>query len=143
MIQRIQSIYLLIVTVLSVLMLSFPFVKTKEVSNDAILKDGLYQAADNYILFGLVAFIALFAFVNIFLFKVRKVQLTINKVLIVIALGALGLLVYPLVSFFTQNINLNFKPALFFIIGVVFGLILANTRIKKDDKLVKSMDSLR
>ena len=131
------------VTILGVMKLSFPLVKTNEVSNNSILKDSIYEAADNYILFGMIALVALVAFVNIFLFKVRKVQLFINKILVLVALGSLGFIGYHLLGFFNENINLRFQPALFFILVMIFGLILANGRIKKDEKLVKSMDSLR
>ena len=143
MIQRLQSIYLFIVTILGVMKLSFPLVKTNEVSNNSILKDSIYEAADNFILFGMIALIAIVAFVNIFLFKARKVQIFINKILVLVAFGSLGFIGYHLFGFFNENINLKLQPALFFLLVMIFGLALANGRIRKDEKLVKSMDSLR
>ena len=143
MLQRLQSIYLFLVTAFGVAMLALPFVNTEAMTTNSILKDGIFNAVDNYIIFGLLAAVTFVAFVNIFLFKKRKVQIVINRILFLLSLGALGYMGYFIATFFMANINIKWQPAIFCIVGILLFLLMATGRIKKDEKLVKSMDNLR
>ncbi|NER15313.1 DUF4293 family protein [Leptobacterium flavescens] len=136
MLQRIQSIYLLLVVLISG---GLPFLLSLWVNNigeDVFAKDN--------ILF-LVIFIgsAVLAGFTIFLFRNRKLQFVLNRLNMILNLTLLGV-------FVVRSLNISGESAisekgigmLLPIISIVF-LVLANKAIKKDEDLVKSVDRLR
>ena len=143
MLQRLQSIFMFLVSVAGFLSLIFPFVVSDNDVSVEELKDGSYTAADNYILYGILTLVTFLAFLNIFLFKIRKVQLLINKLSIVFMLALLVVLAFPFFPFMKENVNVKPQLTLAFPLVMIILLFVANKFIKKDEKLVKSMDSLR
>lgn len=144
MIQRIQSIYLFLVGVVSGgLVFLFDFWKNKSGKSIAILdllkeKDILLQSIGmNFFL------VALLAIISIFLFKDRKYQLVINTTSILINLLLLGLLAYHLFNI-PGEMQISEKGIGSFLplVSIVL-LVLANRAIRKDENLVKSVDRLR
>ncbi|AQW93734.1 DUF4293 family protein [Elizabethkingia anophelis] len=85
----------------------------------------------------------LISLLSIFSYKNRKRQILLNNISIFINALLIGLLVYWLlnlpggISFPEKGIELTFP-----LIAIV-GLIIANVYIKKDEKLVKSVDRFR
>ncbi|PKA97174.1 uncharacterized protein DUF4293 [Flavobacteriaceae bacterium MAR_2009_75] len=136
MIQRIQTIYLLFVVLISGLL---PF--WVNLWSDA---NGAEVYASNEILIS-VAFYgsAVLALIAILLFKKRKNQFVINRLNLLLNLFLLGFFVY-------RSLNLSGDTSvsekgigmLIPVISIVF-LVLANRAIKKDEDLVKSVDRLR
>ena len=147
MIQRIQTIFLLLVAAAFGGLLALPFATSAiNDSPDATLfADGRYMVFDALTLELLTGVGILLALISIFLYKRRKMQLRFGYLLIGIAL-ALSILAFFFLSnrpetSVTTSIHLGaglaLPPA-----SIIFAL-LANHFIRKDDKLIKSMDRLR
>ena len=136
MIQRIQSIYLLLVALLGALL---PF--WLELWVDAA---GAVVFAANEIAVSLAFYgSAVLAALAIFRFKDRKSQFVLNRLNMILNLFLLGFFVY-------RSLNLSGEALvsekgigmLIPVFSIVF-LVLANRAIKKDEDLVKSVDRLR
>jgi hypothetical protein len=129
MIQRIQTIFLLIVVIAQVV-LHFQGL-------DVELFGSIYIVAS----LSLVSF--LLAIVSIFSYKKRVRQILLNNINIFINVLLTGLLIYWLlnlsggISFPEKGIELAFPPI------SLFCLFMANIYIRKDEKLVKSVDRIR
>ncbi len=134
--QRIQTLFLAIVVVVSAIL---PFVVMLwEVEGGAAV-----YAMDNLPI--LIAFIvvAVLAIIAIFQYKKRQNQFVVNRLNMIVNLFLLGFFVY-------RALNLSGETAvsekgigmLIPVISIVF-LVLANRAIKKDEDLVKSVDRLR
>ena len=109
--------------------------------------DGKYSVEDNGVLMGITAIGALLAVIAIFLYRNRPVQLRMTYLSTVcsILIPVVAILIYlndtknSAVPADTIDDQIGaYLPLL----GIVFG-ILAARYIRKDDKLVKSMDRLR
>jgi Ca2+/Na+ antiporter len=140
MIQRPQTLWLLLATVAAILSFMFPFVTGMElIDKTAMEKPAEVVAGSNFfILLLTIASIAVSS-ITIFLFKNRKQQLW---------LCLLGMLIAGLLIFlYIIQMNKLIKPtlALFCILpfAIVTGYFLAFRNIRKDEKLVKSLDKLR
>lgn len=129
MIQRIQSLYILLAFLLSLLIFSnsLDYTPTAELHKIFISLKGFLWAP-----FGLL--------VSFFLFKRRKLQILFCWVLIIIHLGQLGLFLSTL----DLNDGLNFEmfTVLESLLGIIF-LGLAKRNIQKDEALVRSVDRIR
>lgn len=155
MIQRIQSIFLLLAALamgaLFAPELSFASVEgdTNTMKNAAqsMMDDGLFNIYDHIIIFALVIVGTILVFANIFLFKNRKLQLTLNRIGM-----AAGILVILLTAiFFYQDYQMMDNGQ--YVVSIDYGIlapvvfilfiVLASRNIKKDESLVRSMDRLR
>jgi len=143
MLQRIQTLYLLISSILSggvVFMLSFWINNDKEI----YLFDLLHET--NWMLISLpVAFVisSVLSLISIFLYKNRKKQIVLNRFNIVLNFYLLGIIVYQLLIISGESKISEKGIGLFVPVIAVVLLALANKAILKDDKLVKSVDRLR
>jgi hypothetical protein len=150
MIQRIQSIFLL----LSVIALSLLFVDafnfatvTGAPETDVILGDGDLDTYDYPMLIGLSGLGAVVLLISIFLFNNRNLQSNIVKLglALVAALGGGAAYYFMTMNDTAESLNATLAPS-FGWASPVLTLIfcgLALRAISKDDKLVKSMDRLR
>lgn len=136
MIQRIQTIYLLISAGISAgLIFVFHLWKTNE--------DVLVYAQDNVFYLGLFLLSAILSLTSIFRYKNRKSQFVLGRLNIILNFILLGIFVY-------QSLNLSGETevsekgigVLLPVFSIVF-LVLANKAIKRDEDLVKSVDRLR
>ena len=139
MIQRIQTIYLLLATFASIVMGLAPLgtIINKETMDQSLF--GGQQALPILIL-GILS--GCIAFGSIFLFNNRKLQLNIvrsNAVLIGIFMAVC---IYYLVFNSVTKIDLPRPGIVFPLFALVFN-ILGMKGIKADEKLIKSMDRLR
>jgi hypothetical protein len=144
MIQRIQTIYLLLATMVSgglVFLLNL-WVNDEEIKffvMDSFKIDSFLLKVMS-VLFFVSAFLTFF---TIFQFKKRQLQFVLGRLSILINFILLGILVY-----FTQNLSGEITVSekgiglLIPIITIVL-VALANKAIKKDEELVKSVDRLR
>ncbi len=136
MIQRIQSIYLLIVAVVAALLPLMVSIWTDAQGNRFFAKDEPWLSITFFIS-------AALAMVAIFLFKNRQNQFVLNRLNMILNLFLLGFFVY-------RSLNLSGGATapekgigmLIPVFSIVF-LVLANRAIKKDEDLVKSVDRLR
>ena len=133
MIQRIQSIYLLVATI-AMNLVSF------KVPVWTLNKELTY-AQDDSKLFILTITASLFSAIAIFLFKNRKFQMKLIRLaVLVISIIAvrLGLLLGN--SEFVFTLNYNCIALLLFALSA---LVMAYRGVKKDDDLVRSLDRIR
>jgi len=136
MIQRIQSVYLLIAALLAGVL---PLILSLWTNND-----GLEIFAKNELWISIAFFAsAALALIAIFLFKNRQNQFVLNRLNMILNLFLLGFFVY-------RSLNLSGEVStsekgigmLIPVFSIVF-LVLANRAIQKDENLVKSVDRLR
>jgi len=135
MIQRIQTIYLLIVAILAGLGIYLPL----WINNKLIVVKGF----DNIYILSLFVTEIVIAILTIFSFKNRKLQFVLGRLNILINIILLGVFGYYSQSFSGETLVSEKGIGLVIpFVSIVF-LYLANKAIKKDDELVKSMDRLR
>ena len=152
MIQRIQTLYLLAVTVITVLMFFFPFINTVQAEGliYAVKFNG-FAAVDGslmvpvYSLAALIIACMLISFTSIFLFKRRILQIRLNIFNVILFLFVY---VVMLGYFFFLKDDLNITDyslgisSLFPAINIVL-TYLAIRAIGADEAMVKSLDRLR
>lgn len=145
MIQRIQSIFLLLAAAVFGAMFAVPMA-TSDTATAQFLSDKVFDVTDHPVLIGLAGIGALLALIAIFQFRNRKLQLRMGYVVIALAI------LLPLSSFllFTgesaqmaQTAQVQDQAGIFLPAGAILFAALANYFIRKDDHLVKSMDRLR
>ena len=141
MIQRIQSIWLLIVAITAFATYTLTLYTGK-------LADGSsrqFLLADNFLLTMMIILLGSLAIVCIFLFKKRKVQFRLSVIGVILSMVFL-FVEYLKVEEYKKTNNIlsgSYQPgALLPVIMIIF-FILAARGIYKDEKLVKSVDRLR
>ncbi len=128
MLQRIQSVYLLIAFISSIFYSYLAYTSS--------FKENVFFAISG-------GFISLLILINIFLYKNRKLQIKLNNLTIFVLIVLLGLSIYQVgllsgeKSFSEKDIKLLVP-----VISIVF-LLIANKYIKRDERLVKSVDRIR
>jgi len=155
MIQRIQSLYLLLTTLLSLLFLNGPilsFINTE--GKEIYLKaGGIFTSAGTGTpesieklipLLILIILIPLISILAIFLFKQRKIQMKVTLALVILILiftGAGAFYSFRVI----QNYDAMLVPGYRMIIPVVLLVlsVMAYRGVKKDEELVRSYDRLR
>ena len=137
MIQRIQTVYLLVaLVILGALPFVFPLFTMSDGKELHFMNDSFYT-----VLFGLSTTLTL---ISIMYFKKRQHQFVLNRLTIILNLILLGLFVYRSLNLSGETVQVSEKGIGMFlpIVAIVF-LALANRAIKKDEDLVKSADRLR
>lgn len=130
MIQRIQSVYLLLLTVSSSLGLFF--LPPLEIIDFSFSTKTLLETH-------LIVSIVL-SVLTLFIFKYRKVQLLINRLHLTLQIFIFLALIYGL----TQSVTgYDYLIWLLMPIQAIFFIVLANSAIRKDEALIKSIDRLR
>jgi peptidoglycan/LPS O-acetylase OafA/YrhL len=124
----------------------FGDVSNLKASSQAMLQDGVFSVDDHIILFILVLAAIAGAFVTIFLFKNRKLQMKLSRMVIVICIISFLLAIllfvkdYGLLKEGTEvTIGYGYLSPL---LALIF-TILALRYIRKDEKLIRSSDRLR
>ncbi|GAB2780840.1 DUF4293 domain-containing protein [Salinimicrobium soli] len=136
MLQRIQTIYLLLAALTSAGLIFVFSLWTGEAGE-------VVYAEDILLVFGLFLLSAAISLITIFLFKNRKLQFVLGRLNILLNLILLGLFVYWSLNISGEsNISEKGIGMLIPVLSIVF-LVLANKAIKKDEDLVKSVDRLR
>ncbi|RTY95189.1 DUF4293 domain-containing protein [Flavobacterium sp. GT3R68] len=137
MIQRIQTIYLILALVVTgVLPYCFPLWEMADGTAVYFMTNMLFT-----ILFGLSTMLSV---MSILFYKKRQHQFVLNRLNIILNLILLGLFIYRSLNLSGETNLVSEKGIGMFlpIVAIVF-LVLANKAIKKDDDLVKSVDRLR
>jgi len=138
MIQRQQTLWLLLSTITAILTFMFPFVTGKEIVNN-MEADKVVDAGSNFYLLILTGSSLILSTVIIFLFKNRKEQMLLCLLGILLTAGIIMLYILQM-NKLTKAI-LALYAVLPFI--TLVGYFMAFRRIRKDEKLVKSLDKLR
>ena len=126
MIQRIQTVYLFFAFCLIVTLVFIPFYSSSS-----------FMMGFNA---GWFAVVALSTIVAIFLFKKRKIQIRICYAMILSLI--LTYIIYLLVNFESLSLTGMNYTFVFPFIAIIF-IYLALRGIKKDEKLIRSLDRLR
>lgn len=136
MIQRIQTLYLLVVVLLTAVL---PF--WVNLWSDAKGKEIFAQ--NEVLISGAFYFSAVLAIIAIVGYKKRQNQFVVNRLNMILNLFLLGFFVYRSLNL-SGEITVSEKGIgmLIPIFSIVF-LVLANKAIRKDEDLVKSVDRLR
>lgn len=137
MIQRIQTLYLvLVIIVMGVLPFVFPLWQDESGEYRVFFM----QETSTMVLFGLSFTLAI---ISIFGYKKRQNQFVLNRLNIILNLILLGLFVYRSLTLSGETEVSEKGIGIFLPIVAVVLLVLANRAIKKDEELVKSVDRLR
>lgn len=141
MVQRLQSVWLLLAAVCGIALTKIPlFIGT--LSNNQIK---LVLATESLLLFALSICLAALALFCIFLYKKRPLQFKLSVLGVIVSILLVGLEVLHIEGFKTANLLVKgsyYWGGLFPIAMVIF-YFLAARGIYKDERLVKSLDRLR
>jgi len=150
MIQRIQSLYLLLGAIGQIIFATGTYFiyKSSEMTYQ-VCGSGIYNYEGEKVdgdskSFFLGLAVALFAIITIFLFKNRKQQIKFSKIAGLITIAEI---IFLVITFF--NINQNNENSISFGLSVFIAPIttilffLAHKSIKKDDELIRSVDRIR
>lgn len=147
MIQRIQTVYLLMIVLLIVQTFFFPFVSFFN-ETDTISFTALQFNTGEYILplAILMGIILLFSFSSIFLFKNRLLQIRLTFFTLLLLIGSIiliGYLVWQLndEKLSSYNIKYNFTCIYPLICSILASLAIRG--MKKDEALIRSVDRIR
>jgi len=152
MIQRIQSIYLLVATILLGSIFAYPFAELLSSDGQSFIfsfnglsidnEEGMYLLTIPPII--LLVLTTLISFVSIFLYKKRVVQMRMNSLNIFLMLGYLGLNYYYILNFSKQLdgvVSYEITAVFPFVAAIL--TYLAIRAIGKDEALIRSMDRIR
>jgi len=138
MIQRQQTLWLLLATVAALLTFMFPFVVGDEMQKNMAVRR-IVDAGSHFVIMILTGASLVLSTVTIFLFKDRKLQMK---------LCIAGLLVSVLIIVFyvsemrkLNNTTLALASVLPF--AIVIGYFMAWRNIRKDEKLIRTLNKLR
>ena len=138
MIQRIQTVYLLLTFVVTGVLMFFIQLWTLNTGKAFyFMQDQVYT-----ILLGLSTMLTIISIIS---YKKRQNQFVMGRLNIILNLILLGLFVYRSLNLSgeTSNIVSEKGIGMFLPIVAIVLLVLANKAIKKDEDLVKSVDRLR
>lgn len=149
MIQRIQTIYLLLVVALGIALIWLPVVQliTPEEAELQVWELSAVGGAPLPGLWGLLvttALIPLLALVDIFLFKNRLLQARLNIFLALLCLGYYGVLaIYIWQAKLALGVEWHLMPWASFPLVCFVLTLMATRRILKDEALVRAADRIR
>jgi len=140
MIQRVQTIWLLLASAFAFLTIKFPFY-SGHLTIDTLNQVTTLAAFDSTPIGVLTVASAVASLISIFLFKDRKLQMRITIANLILSI--------IIIALYFLNMKSNYSPFGLPLITCVFAfavpifLLLALRNIYKDHRLVKSMDRLR
>ncbi|THU41011.1 DUF4293 family protein [Niastella caeni] len=141
MIQRLQSVWLLLAAAAAFCSLKFSFYSGNMIAENQSKTFASLTAQSNLLLLILTAGVGIASLIAIFLFKNRKMQLRIVLLTLLVS-------IINLVIFFTETKKFVANEGAFdltaiFAIFIPVLLFFAIRGIRRDEKLVKSLDRLR
>ncbi len=152
MIQRTQSIYLLLITILIGIMTFFTFAEITTVNSEIYSFNikGIFNTLSGDLLRNtlsvnlLIGITSLIAFATILLYKKRTLQIRLCIYNMILLVGLSGLLAYYIFDTASSvNGEITFKIALTFPLVALILTFLAFRNIRKDDAIVRSLDRIR
>ena len=141
MIQRKQTIWLLLAAIAAFLVTRIPLFQ-------GVLPGNVFRyfsATESLLIFALDVIAGLLAFVAIFLFKNRKLQLKLAVFGLLASIVLVALEVIQISNFKQENVGVvgNYYWGALFPIAMVILFFLAISGIRKDEKLIKSLERFR
>jgi len=149
MIQRIQSLWLFLASVLAVVMYFFPVI---ELNADNSVMVWSYESISvagingfiqtGYIIAGLLGLIAFFSFIAIFLYKRRTLQMRFCTVISLLDIFLVILIVvFSINKADSPGITIGLSAVLPIIIFIL--VLMARRAVRRDELLVKAADRIR
>lgn len=146
MLQRIQSLFLLLCAGAYGSLMALPFASS-DIPNDQMMSDRIFNVQDHLVLLALTIAGLVLALVNIFLYSNRKRQILLNYLLVIIAIliaGAAALFWTQQGDSWMEQAVVKGQAGAFVPVGAIILALLANHFIKKDEKTIRSSyDRLR
>ena len=154
MIQRIQTVFLLVTVILLTFIIFFPFAELLRHTDEVIFnlsirgllsdKDVLAQQFPVYPVTILLGLCYLLSVVTIFLYKRRMLQIRLSVFNIILLIGLQGIMFYY-IKFAKSFLDATASYKLFFVFPLVSAILvfLALRAIARDEALVRSLDRLR
>jgi len=153
MIQRVQSVFLLIAVVLSALMLTGTIIEMKDVfgnfyslsfSSVTVSINGKEQVQKLWPLAAILVSVPAASLISIFLYKNRSLQMKFTMASLMLSLGSFFVAGFYLIML-SKKIEMSFIWHLKAVIPFVTAILcwLANRAIRKDDEKVRSLDRIR
>ena len=160
MIQRKQTLFLLAAALLCGLSFVFPIARYTASSPQVMYELGTRQVYDTvqgvpvvdaplkYPIWLLYALLGAVMLVDVFLFKNRKQQLTIlrSSWILILLLAVVQVVTHQSVSAYLnagRHLGSGLGPVMFFPLGILLFMYMAQRGVQKDEELVRSMDRLR
>jgi len=152
MIQRIQTIYLVLATIILGLTFAFPFATYSLETGDVLFNAyGVSENADEigtffpyYITIALSMGLAVFSILQ---YKKRKMQITVGRfvyLLLAITIVFMFIDFYSLKGQFEiDSAAVSYGVSMFLPVAALPIMFMANRNIRKDEALIKSLDRLR
>lgn len=140
MLQRLQTVWLLLVAVLAFVSLKVSFFSGNILVENAKQFQN-FTAMSNMLIMILTVGVGIASLITIFLFKDRKLQIKIGFA--ILAVAVLNIILYYLQTKNYVPEEWTFDITSLITIAIPFLLFLAIRGIYKDEKLVKSVDRLR
>ena len=138
MLQRQQTLWLLLSVLCAILSYRFPFVTGKEMIK-GLPADAVLNAGSNFFLLVLTGAAVVVAGITLYMFRDRKIQLKL-------CLAGVALSILIIIIYIVQMCKLQ-KPTLalssILAIAIAAGFVMAFRGIRHDEKLVKTLDKLR
>lgn len=139
MIQRSQSIWLLLASVCAFLSIEFPFFYINSIIPGVATEE--FTAKSKILLVVLTSILGALLLFTVFLYKNRKLQLRLT--LLALVVGLLNIYLY----FQYGYINITIKPGIalssVFVFFIPVFCLMALVGIRRDIKLIKSLDRIR
>ena len=139
MIQRFQTLWLLLAAIFAFLTFKLPFYSGSRIIKNIRQPDVRLDAASQILILILTGIVILLCFIAIFLYKNRKRQLTLTVINCILSIVLIVLYFLEIQKFETGIISLS----CLFTLAVPIFLFLAARGIWRDEKLIKSLDRLR
>lgn len=153
MIQRIQTLFLLVSLILTSVLFFIPIanilvgkfnIYTFNIFGINLLSNNNELITNTYPMLILIILIILTILISIFLFKKRLLQLRLCFLSIILSIGIYGLgcfYIYKLTSVFDTTVHYSISIVIP-LISIIF-IYLAIRAIKKDELLIRSLDRIR
>ncbi len=142
MIQRIQTIWLLLAAITAFLMTRLPLYKGTGMG----VSDVKFMATENLLVFAILAIAGLLALIALVMFKKRPLQIKLSWFGLLASIALIALEVWQIDTFKKNNSTLTNSSYAFgslLPIAMMVFFILAIRNIRKDEKLVKSLERFR
>ena len=145
MIQRIQTVYLLLAIVLLAVTNFVPLLSFQTPAGEIVDLSTFSGNGISFLTIGTSVASVLLCIISIFMYKSRKKQILVSYLALIPILLLLGYFIgysYGLVHSQANNQFVAVKGIILPIVSIVF-ILLAIRKIKADEKLVRSLDRIR
>ena len=139
MIQRKQTLWLLLSLICATLTFKFPFYNGTVKTDSTGVEGADLTATDNIWIMLLAGAVAVIALLAIFMYKNRKLQFQLTFIGLLLSVGLIVLFYFYTTHFETGGIALTALLT----VGAVVGFLFALKGIRDDQKLIRDLNRLR